>query len=158
GNWVELPALKHARAAPAAAVVGDKLVVAGGQNAKQLVPQTEGFDGSSWKDAAGKPTPRGHLTAVSDGTYVYTLRGRMPSCHQHSGAVERFDLGSGTWAKLVGMSTPRGSFGATYIDGRIVAVGGEQPTSVLNVVEMYDIAAAKWSTLAPLPSPRHAEV
>ncbi len=33
---------------PAAAVVGDKLVVVGGQNDKQLVPQTEVFDGESW--------------------------------------------------------------------------------------------------------------
>ena len=38
GSWVELPSLTHARAAPAAAVADDKLVVVGGQNAKQLVP------------------------------------------------------------------------------------------------------------------------
>ena len=29
---------------------------------------------------------------------------------------------------------------------------------VLNVVEMYDIADAKWSTLPPMPTARHAEV
>ena len=68
GSWVELPSLTHARAAAAAAVVGDKLVVAGGQNAKQLVPQTEVFDGTAWHDAANIPTPREHLAAVSDGT------------------------------------------------------------------------------------------
>ena len=48
GSWVELPSLTHARAGAAAAVVGDKLVVVGGQNAKELVPQTEVFDGESW--------------------------------------------------------------------------------------------------------------
>jgi serine/threonine-protein kinase PknK len=158
GNWVELPSLTHARAAPAAAVVGDKLVVVGGQNAKQLVPQTEVFDGSSWKDAANMPTPREHLVAVSDGTYVYTIGGRFLSSDKNSAAFERFDPGSGTWTRLVGMPTPRGSYGATYIDGRIVAVGGEEPTMVLNVVEMYDIADGKWSTLPPMPTARHAEV
>ncbi|MCV7410945.1 protein kinase [Mycobacterium florentinum] len=158
GNWVELPPLRHARAAPAAAVVGDKLVVVGGQNDKQLVAQTEVFDGTSWKDAADLPTPREHLAAVSDGTYVYALGGRLLSCDQNSAAVERFDVGSGTWAKLVGMPTPRGSFGATYIDGRIVALGGEEPSTVLNVGEMYDITAGKWTTLPPMPTPRHAEV
>ncbi|MDX6502148.1 MAG: hypothetical protein QOG23_5408 [Blastocatellia bacterium] len=158
GNWVELPPLAHARAAPAAAVVGDKLVVVGGQNAKQLVPQTEVFDGSSWKDAADMPTPREHLAAVSDGTYVYTVGGRFLSSDKNSAALERFDPQSGQWTKLVGMPTPRGSFGATYIDGRIVAVGGEEPTRVLNVVEMYDIGEGKWSTLPPMPTPRHAEV
>jgi serine/threonine-protein kinase PknK len=158
GNWVELPALTHARAAPAAAVVGDKLVVFGGQNAKQLVPQTEVFDGSSWKDAADMPTPREHLAAVSDGTYAYSIGGRFLSSDKNSAALERFDPASGTWTKLVGMPTPRGSYGATYIDGRIVAVGGEEPTMVLNVVEMYDIADGKWSTLPPMPTARHAEV
>jgi len=158
GNWVQLPSLTHARAALSAAVVGDKLVAVGGQNAKQLVPQTEVFDGSSWKDAADMPTPREHLAAASDGTYVYTIGGRFLSSDKNSAAFERFDPVSGKWTKLVGMPTPRGSFGATYIDGRIVVVGGEEPTQVLNVVEMYDITDGKWSTLAPMPTARHAEV
>ncbi len=158
GNWVELPALTHARVAPAAAVVGDKLVVVGGQNAKQLVPQTEVFDGSSWQDAAAMPTPREHLAAVSDGSYLYAIGGRMLSSDTNSAALERFDPASGSWTKLNGMPTPRGSYGAAYIDGRIVALGGEEPTTVLNVAEMYDIADGKWSTLPPMPTPRHAEV
>jgi serine/threonine-protein kinase PknK len=157
-SWVELPSLKHARAAPGAAVVGDKLVVVGGQSAKQLVPQTEVFDGSSWKDAADMPTPREHLAAVSDGTYVYVVGGRFLSASKNTAALEQFDPASGKWTKLIGMPTPRGSYGATYIDGRIVAVGGEEPTQVVNVVEMYDIADKKWSTLTPMPTPRHAEV
>lgn len=157
-NWVELPSLTHARVAPAAAVVGDKLVVVGGQNAKQLVPQTEVFDGSAWKDAGDMPTPREHLAAVSDGSYLYAIGGRMLSSDTNSAALERFDPASGSWTKLTGMPTPRGSFAATYIDGRIVALGGEEPTTVLNVAEMYDIADGKWSTLPPMPTPRHAEV
>lgn len=157
GSWVELANLAHARAAPAAAVVGDKLVVTGGQNAKQLVPQTEVFDGSSWRDADNMPTPREHLAAVSDGTYVYTVGGRLLSSDKNSAAFERFDPQTGTWTKLVDMPTPRGSYGATFIDGRIVAVGGEEPTRVLGVAEMYDIAEGKWSTLPPMPTPRHAE-
>jgi serine/threonine-protein kinase PknK len=158
GSWVEQSSLGHARAAAAAAVVGDKLVVFGGQNAKQLVPQTEVFDGKSWKQAADLPTPREHLAAVSDGVYVYAIGGRFLSADKNSAAFERFDPESGTWAKLVDMPTPRGSFGATFIDGRIVAVGGEEPTQVLGAAEMYDIAAGKWTKLAPLPTPRHAEV
>ncbi len=91
GSWVELPSLTHARAAAAAAVVGDKLVVVGGQNEKQLVPQTEVFDGESWKQAADLPTPREHLAAVSDGIYVYTVGGRFLSADKNSAAFERFD-------------------------------------------------------------------
>jgi serine/threonine protein kinase/N-acetylneuraminic acid mutarotase len=158
GSWVELPNLTHARAAAAAAVVGDKLVVAGGQNQKQLVPQTEVFDGQSWKEAADLPTPREHLAAVSDGTYVYTVGGRFLSADKNSAAFERFDPQSGQWTKLVDMPTPRGSYGASFIEGRIVAVGGEEPTQVLATAEMYDIAEAQWISLPPMPTARHGEV
>ncbi len=157
-NWVELPSLTHARAAAAAAVVGDKLVVVGGQNEKQLVPQTEVFDGQSWTAAADLPTPREHLAAVSDGSYVYTVGGRFLSADKNSAAFERFDPASGEWTKLVDMPTPRGSYGATFIDGRIVAVGGEEPTQVLATTEMYDIAEGKWISLPPVPTARHGEV
>ncbi len=158
GSWVELPSLTHARAAAAAAVVGDKLVVVGGQNEKQLVPQSEVFDGQSWKDAADLPTPREHLAAVSNGSYVYTVGGRFLSADKNSAAFERFDPQSGQWTKLVDMPTPRGSYGATFIDGRIVALGGEEPTQVLATAEMYDIAEAEWISLPPLPTARHGEV
>lgn len=157
-NWVELPSLTHARAASAAAVVGDKLVVTGGQNAKQLVAQTEVFDGQSWKDAADLPTPREHLAAVSDGKYVYTVGGRFLSADKNSAAFERFDPSSGEWTRLVDMPTPRGSYGAALIDGRIVAIGGEEPTQVLGTAEMYDIAEGKWISLTPMPTARHGEV
>jgi serine/threonine protein kinase/N-acetylneuraminic acid mutarotase len=158
GKWTELPPLQYARAAAAAAVVGDKLVVVGGQDDKQLVAPTEVFDGQSWTQAADMPTPREHLAAVSDGVYVYTVGGRFLTADENSGAFERFNPASGTWDKLADMPTPRGSYGAGFIDGRIVAVGGEEPTRVLATVEMYDIANGKWSTQAPINTPVHGQV
>lgn len=157
GQWVELPGLQHARAAPAAAVVDDKLVVFGGQNDKQIVPQTEVFDGEAWTSAADMPTPREHLAAVSDGVYVYTVGGRVLSSDENSAAFERFDPESGNWETLPDMPTPRGSYGAALVDGRIVVVGGEEPTRVLATVEMYDIANRKWTTQAPLNTPVHGQ-
>jgi hypothetical protein len=56
------------------------------------------------------------------------------------------------------MPTPRGSYGAAFIDGRIVAVGGEEPTRVLATVEMYDIANRKWTSVAPINTPVHGQV
>ncbi|HEV7851735.1 MAG TPA: kelch repeat-containing protein, partial [Mycobacterium sp.] len=158
GKWADLPNLLNARAAAAAAVAGDKLVVVGGQNDKQLVKQTEVFDGDSWTEAPGMPTPREHLAAVSDGVYVYTVGGRNLSADENSAAFQRFDPASGNWESLPDMPTPRGSYGAAYIDGRIVVAGGEEPTRVLATVEMYDIATRKWATLAPINTPVHGEV
>ncbi|MGO4446399.1 kelch repeat-containing protein [Mycobacterium sp. 2YAF39] len=158
GKWEELPSLQHARAAPGAAVVDDKLIVVGGQNDKQLVTQTEVFDGNSWTSAADLPTAREHMAAVSDGVYMYTIGGRALSADDNMAAFERFDPEAGTWEKLPNMPTPRGSFGAALVDGRIVAVGGEEPTRVLPTVEMYDISTGKWSTQAPINTPVHGEV
>ena len=53
-GWIEGPPLQHARAAGAAAVVGDKIVVAGGRTGdpgKPVLP-TEVYNGTSWHDAA----------------------------------------------------------------------------------------------------------
>ena len=62
------------RAAGAAAVVGDRIVVVGGQADDRLVDTTEVFDGKQWSAGANIPTPREHLAAVSDGRLP--LRGR----------------------------------------------------------------------------------
>src|SRR4029453_7405330 len=141
-----------------AAVVDDKIVVVGGQNDKKLVTQTEVFDGESWTTAPDMPTPREHLAAVSDGVYVYAVGGRALSADENIAAFERFDPESGTWDKLADMPTPRGSYGAALVDGRIVVVGGEEPTRVLATVEMYDISSKKWSTVGPLGTPRPGQV
>ncbi|MFC4945475.1 DUF1668 domain-containing protein [Pseudonocardia sp. GCM10023141] len=155
GAWVELPPLKQPRAAMGAAVVGDRIVVAGGQNNKKLVATTEVFDGTAWTESAPIPTPREHTAATSDGKYVYVVGGRDLSPDKNSAALERFDPATGKWQKLASMPTPRGGVAATYVDGRIVAAGGEEPTRVLDTVEAYDIATGTWSKLAPLTIARH---
>lgn len=155
GAWVALPPMPQPRAAAAAAVVGDKIVVVGGQNGDKLAPDTEVFDGTSWSLAAPIPTPRELLSAATDGTYVYAVGGRDLASSKNTFAFERFDPVAGTWQSLPTMPTARGGVAAAWIDGRIVAAGGEEPTRVLDTVEAYDIATGAWSTLAPLGVPRH---
>jgi N-acetylneuraminic acid mutarotase len=155
GAWVELPKMNHPRAAGAAAVVGNKLVVVGGQASGQLVKTTEVFDGKSWKDVADIPTPRDHLAAASDGKYVYAVGGRSLSADKNSGALERYDPATDSWTKLPAMPTPRGGLGAAIVQTRLVAIGGEAPTNVINVVEGFDLKKGKWSALPPMKTPRH---
>jgi non-specific serine/threonine protein kinase len=155
GAWVQLPKLNHARAAAAAAVVGDKIVVVGGQADGKLVPQTEVFDGESWKDVEDIPTPREHLGAASDGRYLYAVGGRALSADQNSGALERYDPASDKWTELKGMPEPTGSVGVTYAGGRIIAIGGEGTTEVSDAVQAYDIGKQSWSELPTLPTARH---
>lgn len=53
------------------------------------------------------------------------------------------------------MPTPRGGLVATFLDGRLIAAGGEEPTRVLGTVEAYDITIGTWAALTPLGVPRH---
>ncbi|MCU1451322.1 MAG: protein kinase, partial [Acidimicrobiales bacterium] len=155
GKWVELPRLKHPRSAGAAAVAGDKLVVFGGQAEGKLVAQTEVWDGKRWTDGPDLPTPRDHLAAASDGTYVYAVGGRLLAADKNVAAFERFDPGAGAWVKLPDMPAARGDLGAAVVGGRLVAAGGESATGVFPNVDSYDIAKKVWSPLPPMRTPRH---
>ncbi len=155
GAWKELPPLNHPRAAAAAAVVGDKIVVVGGQADDKLVAQSEMFDGERWREVAEIPTRREHLGAASDGRYLYAVGGRELSSDKNSGALERYDPVSNGWKQLDSMPTASGSVGAAYVGGRLIAVGGESPTSASDAVLAYEIQTQVWSQLPNLPSARH---
>ncbi|MBJ8345960.1 kelch repeat-containing protein [Antrihabitans sp. YC2-6] len=155
GAWVDLPRLPEPRAAGAAAVVDEKIVVMGGQNNGELSTTTVIFDGTAWRTSAGLASPREHLAATADGTFVYALGGRDLSADKNSAAVERFDAATSTWTTLADMPTARGGLGAVYLDGRIVAVGGEEPTRVLDTVEAFDVGTGTWAAFPSLRTARH---
>jgi len=154
-RWVRLPPLRHARGAAAAAVVGNRIVVVGGQADGRLVPETEVFDGRRWTDAAELPTPREHLGAASDGRYVYAVGGRELSAADNAGALERYDPASDSWTKLAAMPKVVGSVGVTFAAGRVIAVGGEGVTTASDAVQGYDVRRHIWSQLPALPKARH---
>ncbi|HXV92136.1 MAG TPA: protein kinase, partial [Pseudonocardia sp.] len=155
GGWVELPPMPSPRAAGAAVVVGDEIVVTGGQADDELVPSTVVFDGERWRTADDLPTPREHLAMVTDGGYAYAVGGRDLSADRNSAALERYDPATGAWERLADMPSPRGGIGAAVVDGRIVVVGGEDPTRVIADVDGYDLKSGTWAALPPMPTPRH---
>lgn len=155
GAWVDLPPLRRPRGAAAAGVAGGALVLAGGRDSGALLGPTETFDGSGWRDAEPIPTRRDHLSAVSDGRSIFTVGGRFLQPGAVSAALERFDPVANAWERLPAMPTPRGGQGAALAPGRLVVVGGENPTGVYADVEAYDLATQQWSVLPPLPTPRH---
>jgi serine/threonine protein kinase len=158
GKWVDLPSLKQARAAAAAVVAGDRIVVVGGQADGHLVPSTEVFDGKRWSTGADIPTPREHLAAASDGNFVYAVGGRALSPDKNSAALERYDPATDRWQRLPDMPTSRGGLGAAIAEGHLLAVGGETPTDVFGKVESYNLSRKTWSTAPSMRTPRHGIV
>ena len=155
GSWEQLPSLNHPRAAAAAAVVGDKIVVVGGQADGKLVRQTEVFDGESWTEAAEIPTPREHLGAASDGRYLYAVGGRDLSAAKNLPTLERYDPADDSWTPLDDMPEKVGNVGAAYVDGLVIAVGGEGVTEPFDTVQAFDVKSERWSQLPALPAARH---
>ena len=155
--WIAGPELHHARAAGAAAVVRNKIVVIGGRTGKtqELVTPTEIFDGTSWQDAAGIPIPGDHLAAASDGTYLYAVGGRKITATTDSTAVQRFDPNADRWTQLPAMPSATSGSGAAVVDGRLITVGGEGPASVFDTVRAYDLTTSAWSNLPNLAAARH---
>ena len=154
GKWVRLPSLNRPRAAGAAAVVGDRIVVVGGQADGRLVDSTEVFDGKRWRIGADIPTPREHLAAASDGEFVYAVGGRALSPDKNSAALERYDPATDKWQRLPDMPTvarrPRGRDrrGSSVrgrrrnADGRIGRSGVLQPVEEDLVKRPVDAHAA----------------
>jgi N-acetylneuraminic acid mutarotase/predicted Ser/Thr protein kinase len=154
-RWVKLPPLNRPRVAGAAAVVGDRIVVVGGQADGRLVKTTEVFDGKKWSDGADIPTPREHLAAASDGKFVYVVGGRALSPDKNTAALERYDPEADRWQRLPDMPTKRGGLAAAIVAGHLFAVGGETPTRVLGAVQSYGIASKAWSSAPSMRTPRH---
>jgi N-acetylneuraminic acid mutarotase len=155
GRWVSLPSLDRPRAAGAAAVVGDRIVVVGGQTGGRLLDTTEVFDGERWSAGADIPSPREHLAAASDGRYVYAVGGRRLSPDKNSAALERYEPATDRWQRLPDMPTARGGLGAAIVDGHLLALGGESPTDALGEVESYSLAREQWSNAPSMRTPRH---
>ena len=155
GRWVQLPSLRRPRAAGAAAVVGYRVVVVGGQADDRLIDTTEVFDGKQWSAGANIPTPREHLAATSDGDHLYAVGGRALSSDKNSAALERYEPGTDRWQRLPDMPLARGGLGAAIVDGHLLAVGGESPTRALGAVQSYDIGREAWSRAPGMRTPRH---
>jgi N-acetylneuraminic acid mutarotase len=159
GKWVDGPPLRHPRGAGGAAVVEDKIIVVGGRtgNPEQLVTQTEVYDGTSWRDAADIPVPGDHLAVAADSSYLYAVGGRKFSASSNVGAVERYDPKANHWTILTPSPQTVSGAGAAIVNGRLVVVGGEAPTSVSGTVQAYDLTAptATWTTLPSLTPGRH---
>ena len=153
-KWVELPPLLQPRAAAAAAVVGDRIIVTGGVGADgQLLNSTEIFDGTAWTAAAPLPTPRQLMGVASDDKAVYTVGGTSGTTALKT--VESYDPVANKWTTLADLPEARSDLGAAISDGRLIAVGGEAGGKALANVDALDLTTLTWSALPDLGTARH---
>jgi Kelch motif protein/galactose oxidase-like protein len=128
-----------------------------------------------WDTDPDLPTPRDHLAAVGIPVRVYVFGGRLNGDYgQNVNTAQVYDGGTsvsdGTWRNLRPMPTARSGIAAVSFPGTwdgcpdcephpfgntIYVFGGESPEGTFDENEMYDPATDTWTTMAPMPTPRH---
>jgi N-acetylneuraminic acid mutarotase len=158
-RWRRLPPAPTPRAAHAAAVIRDRLYVAGGANDSGSLHSLEIYDFARrrWSRGPDFPGPaRNHTTGVASGGLFYVLGGRST---QNFASAERYDPRRRVWEPLPAMQTPRGGIASARLrDGRIVVFGGEDLAPggmTIRPVELFDPRTRSWRSLPDMRTPRH---
>jgi hypothetical protein len=156
-RWSAMPQAPLARAAAGAAVLGDRLYVAGGRSDTQTTISTlEIFDFHTGRWSVGPPLEhaREHVAAVAAGNAVWLLGGRALGAGNFS-YVERYRPGARSWQEMAPLPVARSGFQAVDAAGKIIVVGGEGPAGTIAEVDELDPRTGRWTRLPDLPNPRH---
>lgn len=159
--WEPIAALPETRGAGVAALVGDRIVIAGGNASRGgLASATLLYDpvADRWETGAAIPSPREHLGGFAHEGELWVVAGRRNSLETNTDIVETYDPATDSWREGPAIPTPRGGFGIAVLDGVAYAVGGEQPDRALTSVEALDLATGAWRESPPVPTPRHGHV
>jgi N-acetylneuraminic acid mutarotase len=118
-----------------------------------------------WELLAPMPTPREHLGVAAGAGLLVAIGGRDGSLEDHSmlSATEIYDPATDQWRTGAELPVPRAGLGTASDGEAVIVLGGERFTTdagdwepeTIGTVDRYDVAADAWSSLEPLPVPRH---
>jgi N-acetylneuraminic acid mutarotase len=136
----------------AAAAAGGNLYVIGGFDAAGNSLRTVWvFDGTTWRAGPGLPLGLDHASAATFNDHIYVAGGH--SFGTDSARVFRLD--GSTWTELPRMHHGRGGHALLTAANRLYVIGGNTASANVGPAEVYDPAAAVWSDLPGLPTPRN---
>jgi len=131
-QWKTLPDAPNARDHFSAAIVGNKLIAAGGRMTDHpntfgnLVSPVDIYDFSTgkWSNGASIPTPRAGAMTVSYGSEVILIGGESLAGNQTLSRVEAYNVNTNSWRTLDSLNHGRHSGGAAIVDGAIHVISG----------------------------------
>ena len=101
------------------------------------------------------PTARNHMGAGVLRGRIYVVGGRPGNLAVN----EVYDPASNSWETKPPMPTPRSGHAVGGVGGSLIAFGGEgnpnAPTGIFPQVEAYNADLEEWTSLDPMPVPRH---
>lgn len=183
-TWTTKTPMPTARLSHAAAAIGGKIYMVGGQIATTLpvlpTATSLGINGvyadtaineeydpvaDTWTTKAPMPTARRNLSAEVINGKLYALGGHGPNLtggvRQIYANNEEYDPATNAWTTKAPMPTARRSFAVGVVNGKLYAMGGRADNQVApnyatiyGVNEEYDPVANTWAIKAPMPEPR----
>ncbi len=159
-EWTPITSLPEDRASGVAALVGDRVVIAGGNARGGLARTTLIYDPAAddWEIGAEIPDRREHTSGFAHDGELWVVAGRRNSLETNRTTVDVYDPETDTWRSGPPIPTARGGHGVAVLDGVAYAVGGEQPDRALDSVEALDLATGEWRAVAPTITPHHGHV
>ncbi|OOG78078.1 kelch repeat-containing protein [Algoriphagus sp. A40] len=135
GKWTSLTDAPRARDHVSAAMVGDRLYLAGGRtsNAKigkvidTTIKEVDYYDfkTQTWNTIeSGIPTERAGNSNVGIGPYLVVLNGESGVQVPAHSEVEVLDTRTHTWSKLSNLNQGRHGTGVAFLDGKIYVAAG----------------------------------
>ena len=163
-RWRELASMGVPRAAPAAAVMGDRLYVVGGvsthfeheANAMRSMDVYD-FRTGRWQPGPAMRTPRHHAGAAAVDGRLYVVGGRTGKLFGLA-QLERFDPVQRKWASLTPLPWGVGGLGAVAAGGEVVAISGGNDVEgwVTPGTWGFDPRRGTWRRLPDLRIARHS--
>jgi len=156
-NWTYRATMPTARSAGAAAVIGDRIYVAGGRPPRGNDFAVYNATSNTWQTLPNLPTQRNHLAACAIDGKIYVVGGRLQAgfTSAMTNILEVFDPALNQWTTRAPMPTPRGGVNGIAANGCFYIFGGEGPNGVFDEMEMYVPAQNRWYALEPLPIAVH---
>jgi len=137
-RWAALPPMPFPADGLAAAAAPDRIWVVG--------PDTASFDpvARSWTKVPAPATPRYWLGAATDGRRLFALGGYPRGGIGSSGATEIYEPETGRWASGAPLITSVAQMGAAVACGRVLVFGGNSNGRIVDIMQLYDMAADRW--------------
>jgi N-acetylneuraminic acid mutarotase len=149
GTWVSLAPMTEPRQELAAAQVNGRIYAVGGLSGRANANSIYDPALNSWSVGADLPVATDHDWAVS-------LGGRLYAGGGGSNRVFRYDPVVNQWTEIASSAFVHGGTPVVAVIGdQIFVAGGAGGTMVGNELEVYDPAADRWTTLAPMSCARN---
>jgi len=152
--------MAHSRSEIHAAVLDDKIYVAGGIGLFRVLDSCESFhiQSKSWADCAPLPRPLHHVAMAADNKSIFASGGyiALPFELDEEASLFALDPSKGGWKELSKLPHPIGQHAMIHKGGKLYLIGGQNGSKDLATLWSYDLSAKQWTALTPMPTARHS--